>query len=67
MPVTRTGSHTRASLPALEDAALARYRMALEKDALPAAIRVVVERQAQGAQRNHEQVKALRDAVKAAR
>ena len=50
-----------------EDAALARYRMALEKDALPAAIRVVVEHQAQGAQRNHEQVKALRDAVKAAR
>jgi uncharacterized protein (TIGR02284 family) len=49
-----------------EDAALARYRMALKQD-LPVAIRAVVERQAQGAQRNHDQVKALRDAVKMAR
>lgn len=48
-----------------EDAALARYRKALKQN-LPAAIRAVVERQAQGAQRNHDQVKALRDAVKAA-
>ena len=47
-----------------EDAALARYRKAL-KGNLPAAIRSVVERQAQGAQRNHDQVKALRDALKA--
>ena len=50
-----------------EDAALAHYRKALKKDVFPAAIRVVVERQAQGALRNHDQVKALRDAVKAAR
>jgi uncharacterized protein (TIGR02284 family) len=49
-----------------EDAALARYRKAL-KEELPASIRAVVERQAQGAQRNHDQVKALRDAVRAAR
>lgn len=47
-----------------EDAALARYRKALKGD-LPPAIRSVVERQAQGAQRNHDQVKALRDALKA--
>ena len=47
-----------------EDAALARYRKAL-KGNLPPAIRSVVERQAQGAQRNHDQVKALRDALKA--
>jgi uncharacterized protein (TIGR02284 family) len=47
-----------------EDAAVARYRKAL-KQTLPAAIKAVVERQAQGAQRNHDQVKALRDALKA--
>ena len=44
-----------------EDAAVARYRKAL-KQTLPADIRAIVERQAQGAQRNHDQVKALRDA-----
>jgi uncharacterized protein (TIGR02284 family) len=49
-----------------EDGAVARYRKALKED-LPAAVRAVVERQAQGAQRNHDQVKALRDAVKTAR
>lgn len=48
-----------------EDAAVARYRKALKRN-FPAAIRAVVERQAQGAQRNHDQVKALRDAAKAA-
>lgn len=47
-----------------EDAAVARYRKALKQN-LPSAIRTVVERQAQGAQRNHDQVKALRDALKA--
>jgi uncharacterized protein (TIGR02284 family) len=47
-----------------EDAAVARYRKALKRN-LPTAIRTVVERQAQGAQRNHDQVKALRDALKA--
>lgn len=47
-----------------EDAAVARYRKAL-KENLPPAIRGVVERQAQGAQRNHDQVKATRDSLKA--
>lgn len=47
-----------------EDAAVARYRKALKHN-FPAAIRSVVERQAQGAQRNHDQVKALRDTLKA--
>ena len=47
-----------------EDVAVARYRKALKQN-LPPAIQSVVERQAQGAQRNHDQVKAMRDAVKA--
>ena len=47
-----------------EDAAMARYRNALKED-LPSDIRAVVERQAQGAQRNHDQVKALRNALRA--
>jgi uncharacterized protein (TIGR02284 family) len=49
-----------------EDAAVARYRKAMKQN-LPSAIRAVVERQAQGAQRNHDQVKALRDALKASK
>jgi uncharacterized protein (TIGR02284 family) len=48
-----------------EDAALARYRSAL-KDELPADIRSVVEAQMQGVQRNHDQIRALRDQHKAA-
>lgn len=48
-----------------EDAALARYRSAL-KDELPIDIRSVVEAQMQGVQRNHDQIKALRDQLKAA-
>jgi uncharacterized protein (TIGR02284 family) len=48
-----------------EDAAVARYRKAL-KENLPPVVRSVVERQAQGVQRNHDQVKAMRDALKAA-
>ncbi|MGJ7489132.1 ferritin-like domain-containing protein [Variovorax sp. ZT4R33] len=47
-----------------EDAALARYRKAL-KQALPGDVRAVVERQAQGAQRNHDQIKMLRDQARA--
>lgn len=47
-----------------EDTAVARYRKALKVD-LPANVRAIVERQAQGAQRNHDQVKALRDALRA--
>lgn len=47
-----------------EDVALKSYRKALDKD-LPADIRVVVQRQFQGVQRNHDEVKALRDAERA--
>ena len=47
-----------------EGSAVACYRKAL-KETLPAAIRTVAERQAEGAQRNNDQVKAMRDALKA--
>ncbi|WP_406624902.1 PA2169 family four-helix-bundle protein [Acidovorax sp. SDU_ACID1] len=43
-----------------EDAAVARYRKAL-KATLPASVRALVERQAQGVQRNHDEIRALRD------
>ena len=48
-----------------EDSAVAQYRKAL-KENLPAGIRQLVERQAQGAQRNHDQIKMLRDQFRAA-
>ena len=48
-----------------EDNALARYRKALQKN-LPADVKLVVERQLQGVQRNHDQVKMLRDQLKSA-
>lgn len=47
-----------------EDVALKAYKDALEKD-LPPEVRTVVERQLQGVQRNHDQVKALRNAARA--
>lgn len=47
-----------------EDAAIARYRKALKAE-LPPEIRAVVERQAQGAQQNHDQIKVLRDEARA--
>lgn len=47
-----------------EDVAKKSYKQALEKD-LPADIRQVVERQYQGVLRNHDQIKALRDAERA--
>lgn len=47
-----------------EDSGIARYRKAL-KQALPAAVRTVVQRQAEGAQRNHDQIRDLRDQAKA--
>ena len=47
-----------------EDNALARYRKALKKP-LPAGIKLIVERQMQGAQRNHDQIKMLRDQFRA--
>jgi uncharacterized protein (TIGR02284 family) len=43
-----------------EDTAVRRFRDALEKP-LPEMIRSLVERQLLGAQRNHDQIKALRD------
>jgi uncharacterized protein (TIGR02284 family) len=43
-----------------EDNAVARYRKAL-KQPLPAGIKLIVERQMQGLQRNHDQIKMLRD------
>ena len=47
-----------------EDAAIARYRKAL-KEELPADVRAVVERQAAGAQKNHDQIRDLRNAARA--
>jgi uncharacterized protein (TIGR02284 family) len=47
-----------------EDSGLARYRKALKQN-LPADVRTVIERQAQGAQRNHDQIKQLRDEARA--
>jgi uncharacterized protein (TIGR02284 family) len=43
-----------------EDAALARYRKALKQN-LPLQIHAIVQRQFEGAQRNHDMIKALRD------
>jgi uncharacterized protein (TIGR02284 family) len=46
-----------------EDNAMARYRKAL-KSPLPAGVKLVVVRQMQGVQRNHDQVKMLRDQLR---
>jgi uncharacterized protein (TIGR02284 family) len=46
-----------------EDSAVARFRKALKQD-LPADVRPLVERLARGAQRNHDQIKLLRDEYK---
>ena len=48
-----------------EDVAVARYNKALE-NALPPAVRTLVERQAQGVKRNHNEVRALRNRYQAA-
>ena len=48
-----------------EDNAKARYTKALQKN-LPSDVRMVVERQLQGVQRNHDQVKMLRDQFRSA-
>jgi len=47
-----------------EDVALGSYRKALKKD-LPQNVKTVIERQFHGVQRNHDQVKQLRDAARA--
>ena len=49
-----------------EDAALERYRGALE-DALPPHVRSIVERQYEGVKRNHLQVRTLRDEARSAK
>lgn len=49
-----------------EDIALSAYREALEED-LPLNVRTVVERQLAGVQRNHDQIKQLRDVARAHR
>jgi uncharacterized protein (TIGR02284 family) len=46
-----------------EDAALARYRRALEADGLPLAVREIIERQCAGVQANHDRIRQLRDSV----
>jgi uncharacterized protein (TIGR02284 family) len=46
-----------------EDNAMARYRKAL-KQPMPAGVKLIVERQMQGVQRNHDQIKMLRDSVR---
>jgi uncharacterized protein (TIGR02284 family) len=47
-----------------EDTAVARYRKALKQN-LPADVRAVVQRQAEGAQRNHDEIRDLRNAARA--
>jgi len=46
-----------------EDSALASFRKAAKQD-LPAPVRALVEQQLQGVQRNHDQIKQLRDSKK---
>jgi uncharacterized protein (TIGR02284 family) len=46
-----------------EDIAINRYRKALQQD-LPPEVEQVVRRQSEGARRNHDQIKALRDSYK---
>ncbi len=47
-----------------EDSALKKYRDAAGK-VLPADVKAIVDKQLRGAQANHDQIKSLRDAVKA--
>ena len=48
-----------------EDAAIARYRKALKEDGLPADVRALIEKQAAGAQKNHDQIRDLRNIARA--
>jgi uncharacterized protein (TIGR02284 family) len=48
-----------------EDAAVTRYRKALQRD-LPVEVRELIARQFEGVQRNHDQIKALRNSYAAA-
>lgn len=49
-----------------EDVALKRYREALEHDDLPPSLRTTIERQYEGAKRHHEEVRNLRNSLRAA-
>lgn len=44
-----------------EDTGIARYRKALKAEGLPANVRALIERQAAGAQKNHDQIRDLRN------
>lgn len=46
-----------------EDAAVAQYRKALKQN-LPSDVRAAVQREAEGAQRNHDQIRDLRNAAR---
>ena len=48
-----------------EDSAIARYRKALKEEGLPADVRALIERQAEGAQKNHDQIRDLRNIARA--
>lgn len=48
-----------------EDSAVAQYRKALKQN-LPYSVKALVEKQAHGAQQNHDQIKALRNALRGA-
>lgn len=48
-----------------EDVALDRYRKALAEEDLPSDVRAIVERQYEGAKRNHMQIRTLRDQARA--
>jgi len=48
-----------------EDVALKRYREALERQELPAQLRTTIQRQYEGALRHHDQVRNLRDSLRA--
>lgn len=48
-----------------EDVALSRYRKAMKQADLPLTVRQALERQMAGVQANHDQIKALRDGLRA--
>jgi uncharacterized protein (TIGR02284 family) len=62
-----TGDSDQAALDECErgeDAALARYRDAIKED-LPSDVAAIVQRQYEGVKRNHDQIRALRNANRA--
>jgi uncharacterized protein (TIGR02284 family) len=62
-----TGNSDQAALDECErgeDAALERYRDAIKED-LPSDVAAIVQRQYEGVKRNHDQIRALRNANRA--